>query len=413
MSQQNAVNSELAELKKKLDSAINSRLSLQRDLEVQSSTFVQFIIKLSQTAKGIDVLLDNRLAKLRKAFKKSLSWEDIEILLADISKLLKQHSAKNDQNIDNLHQQFEQAGLLLQQVKNLPPALRRELRTLINDNEDTKGSVLQYIAPLSQLLAFYQAALKAKESEPSKNINAHQVADANVSVAPTANKDVVERFSSFLTRLNVSTPYKLHINKIKNELSPTISHQDLLENFLEVFEIINKDLIQERNTAKAFLSTLCTTLSSVQTAVETTITSSEKAQTKHNQLNQKLRKDITEMAEGLNKANSLVDIKIDINEKLKGIVSSLEEKSSFELTQFKEMTMQLSQMKEKVNQLENQGKAFEKLIQEQQARSYQDALTKLGNRAAFDDYFAQKMVRFHNAPFELAIVVLDLERGQI
>ena len=315
MSLQNTTNQEVVKLKKKLDAAVNARLELQSSLEVQSSAFIQFITKLSQTAKGIDVALDNKLAKLRKTLEKSLSWQEVENMFKDISQLLQKHSTNNDKNIDQLHEKFHHAGLVLQQLKNLPPSLRRELRGLIDETKDRKNSVLLYISPLSTLLEYYQAVLKAKE----KMIN-----NATQGITPEAavktkqvDHDVIERFSLFLTKLNVSTPYKLRINKIRTELSSSISHQHLLDSFLEVFDIINKDLIQERNTAKAFLSTLSTTLSSVQNAVQTTVASTDEAKTKHNILNQKLKKNITEMAAGLNSANSLVDMKIDINEKLK------------------------------------------------------------------------------------------------
>ncbi len=39
----------------------------------------------------------------------------------------------------------------------------------------------------------------------------------------------------------------------------------------------------------------------------------------------------------------------------------------------------------------------------------QDALTKLNNRAAFDEYFTKAMVKYHHNPYELSIVVLDLD----
>jgi diguanylate cyclase (GGDEF)-like protein len=66
-------------------------------------------------------------------------------------------------------------------------------------------------------------------------------------------------------------------------------------------------------------------------------------------------------------------------------------------------------MSAKVELLEQQSKVFEDKLAEQQRKSMQDALTKLANRAAFDDYFAKAMVRFHHKPFELAIVVLDID----
>ncbi|GAA5130691.1 GGDEF domain-containing protein [Thalassotalea piscium] len=407
MSQSTTADKEIIVLKKKLDSAIQARLELQKDLEVQSSTFVQFISKLSHTAKGTDAQLDNKLAKLRKLLAKSSSWQDVQDMLSEITQLLLKHSATKDRNITHLHEQFHQAGQLLQKIRNLPDSLRRELRTLISETKDTKDSVIQYISPLSQLIKLYQTALISKEKIKHDVSSKNQ---SNTSPETTSvDSSIIERFTAFLTNLNVSSSYQPKINKIKTELTSNISHKELLDDFLEVFEIINKDLIAERDTAKVFLSTLSKTLSSVQTAVQTTISINEASKSKHSELNKKLKKNITDMAEGLNNANSLADVKVDINEKLKHIASALEEKTVFEFEQLKAMSLRLGEMQQKVNLLESQGRAFKKKIQEQQAISYQDALTKLGNRAAFDDYFSKQMVRFHHAPFDLAIVVLDLD----
>ena len=185
--------------------------------------------------------------------------------------------------------------------------------------------------------------------------------------------------------------------------------QQLLNNFLEVFDVIAQDLHQERDTAKIFLSTLSDTLSTVQTAVKTTILSNNESQKKHDSLNEKLQNQINDMADGLDQANSFADIKVDINDKLKAIAQTLEEKSALEETQKTQLNAQLADMESKVSKLEEQSKVFEARIREQQAKSMQDALTKLGNRAAFDDYFAKEIVRYHHQSFELAIAVLDLD----
>ncbi len=115
------------------------------------------------------------------------------------------------------------------------------------------------------------------------------------------------------------------------------------------------------------------------------------------------------MASGLDKATSLADIKIDINGKLQLIAGTLEKKTTLEREQQEALQSQLSLMTDKVDLLEVQGRSFEKRIKEQQARSLQDALTKLNNRAAFDEYFSREIVRFHNKKSKLAIVVMDLD----
>jgi len=118
----NSVSQEqLIVLQKKLDSAIDSRSSLEEDFRVQSTLLIQFISKLSLVSKGIDLELDNRLAQLRALFTKSAPLNAIESQISIISKLLQQHSVTNEKNISQMHQRFNYAGESLQKINGLPP----------------------------------------------------------------------------------------------------------------------------------------------------------------------------------------------------------------------------------------------------------------------------------------------------
>lgn len=419
MSSNSAVDKELGVLKRKLDSAVSARQTVENDLKHQSSLLSEFIIKLSQVGKGIDKSLDNKLAKLRTLFSSSASLVDIEKLVKETSAQLNKFSQKNTNDIRELQNEFNNAGAALQKVNGLPDNLRRELRTLLKDNEDSKDSLAQYIPLLSQLVTFYQTALKSSASGSVSGGLLNQLqqpatkSTSEVTQAKSqeiiADKKVVKKFNEFLTKITVSRQYKPQILKIKSELNENMPNDRLLSSFLAAFDVISHDLQLERNTAKVFLSTLSDTLSTVQSAVKSTILSQEKCQQKHTELNEQLQGQITDMADGLDQANSLVDIKVDINSKLKAIATTLEEKTSFEVSQQKELEKKLVDMQEKVNKLERQGKTFEKRIQEQQAKSLQDALTKLYNRAAFDEHFAKEIVRCQHNNIPLAIVVADLD----
>ncbi len=414
MSNNSAVDKELLILKRKLESAVSARTTVENDLKHQSSILSEFIIKLSQVAKGIDISLDNKLAKLRSLFVSSASITDIEKLVNETSQQLQKFSSKNEQDIRQLQAEFNNAGSALQKVKGLPDDLRRQLRTLIKENENSKDTMAQYIPLLSQLVVFYQAALKKEniannsvgllDKAPVVNTPADNTANETV-----ADQAVIKRFSEFLHKINVSRQYKADILKIRSELNDNMPNNKLLNSFLAAFDVISHDLIQERNTAKVFLSTLSDTLSTVQNAVKSTILSQDKCRVKYRELNDKLQNQITDMAQGLDEANSLVDIKVDISAKLHAIAATLEEKTTFENTQQAELEKKLIDMQSKVNKLEQQGKMFEKRIQEQQAKSLQDALTKLYNRAAFDEHFAKEIVRCQHNQTPLAIVVADLD----
>jgi predicted nucleic acid-binding Zn-ribbon protein len=168
MNDSSVAQKQLVALKKKLDTAIESRSSLEDDFNLQSNLLIQFIAKLSLISKGIDLELDNRLAQLRTLFTKSAPISDIEAKIATISKLLQQHSITNEKNISHMHEQFSQAGASLQKINGLPDNLRRDLRELLTETKESKDALIQYIPLLSQLLVFYDNALKAKKLHTSK-----------------------------------------------------------------------------------------------------------------------------------------------------------------------------------------------------------------------------------------------------
>ncbi|NQZ20511.1 MAG: GGDEF domain-containing protein [Colwellia sp.] len=411
MSNNSVADKEIILLKKKLDLAISSRADLETDLKSQSSLLIKFIEKLSLVCKGMDITLDNKLANLRALLKKSAPLADIQIQIESTALLLQKQSLKNELNINKLHDRFHIAGLALQKTNGLPADLRRKLRALITESKDPQDAIVQYVPLLSTLLEFYDSALsvKAKEAMPAGGLLNSLPQSTEQYKVQSADSEYIERFEAILTSIVVSDKHRKDISIIKSQLDDDMSNNTLLNSFLKVFDVIIEDLEDERNTAKVFLSTLSDTLTTVQSAVKSTVSSCNKSKSQHDLLNEQLQKQIVDMAAGLDKATSLADIKVDINEKLQLIAGTLEKKTTFEHRQQQVLESQLSAMSNKVNLLEKQSRSFEKRIKEQQARSLQDALTKLNNRAAFDEYFAREIVRFHNSKFELAIVVMDLD----
>jgi len=411
MSDTSVTDKQIVQLKRKLDAAITSRASLENDLKSQATMLIEFIGKLSQTCKGQDVTLDNKLANLRALLKKSAPLSDIQVQISTISNLLKKHSATNETNIRTLHSDFLSAGESLQKINGLPASLRRELRALLQTSEDHKDAIIQYVPSLRTLVSFYVEALAAKSDVLKGGLLAQNSPPKIIEtvVEQKVDKELLEKFSSILNELALSDINTKQISNVKAKLKPDMSNNCLLNRFFEVFDVIVADLKNERNTAKAFLSTLSETLTTVQAAVKTTVELNISSNKKHDKINNLLQNQIAEMTSELTKATSLSSIKVDINGKLQLIASTLQKKSELEISQHQALITQMQDMASKVSQLEEQSKTFEQRIKEQQDRSMQDALTKLANRAAFDDYYAKAMMRFHDKPYDLAIVVLDLD----
>lgn len=423
MSNNSIAEKTISNLKLRLDTAISARLELEAEFNTQSLLLTDFIGKLSQACKGTDISLDNKLANLRAAIKKSAKVVDLEKDIKNIAVLLQKHSLNNDKNIKKIHEQLQACGSRLQKLDNLPVEQRRNLKALTAKMKHSQDALVQYLPLMSEFIALYESALQLQNREstigllnannstsPSKTANIEDVPDnSDAENEQTASKVLLKRFNAILKTLVTSTRHKADIKKIKASLKGTISNQFLMTNCLNVFDLIIEDLKQERSTAKIFLTTLSETLISVQASVGSTIAKSAEASAQHDQFNKALKDKIGEMGLGINAAGSLNDMKVDVNEKLLQIAKTLEKKTKLEEEQRLALVERLNNMSTQVEELELQSQDFKKRIQEQQARSMQDALTKLSNRAAFDDCFAREIVRFHHKNFDLALAVVDLD----
>lgn len=427
MNDSSVAQKQLEALKRKLDNAIESRSSLEDSFTVQSTLLIQFISKLSLISKGIDLELDNRLAQLRTLFTKSAPFTEIEEKVTAITKLLQQHSVTNQQKIAQVHQQFTQSGENLQKIKGLPDNLRRDLRQLLQEKKDSKDVLVQYMPLLGQLLSFYQQALTAKQTpkiqgllqtppamtkqDKSSNDQSTELLTKPASTAGAIifDSNIIEKISVSLNSLPLSKEHTNDLLVIKRKLIAGQSNDEILHHLVEIFDVIVADFKNEKNSAERFLTSLSATLSTVQGTVKETIAAQQDSELIHKKINHKLHNQLADMNTSVEKALSLNQVKDDINEKLQFIVSTLEQKTKFEQQNHNNLVGKLNNMSTKVQLLEQQSKVFEEKLADQERKSMQDALTKLANRAAFDDYFAKSLVSFHRKVFPLAIVVIDID----
>jgi diguanylate cyclase len=424
MDENSAAERTISHLKSRLESALNASNKLEKEYSAQSCLLANFIGKLSKACKGTDILLDNKLADLRATLKSSTNFVDLEKEMKVISSLLNKHSLQNDKNIVKIHQQLQAACANLQKVKNLPDAQRRQLKALTDKTQQSPSALVQYVPLMSEFINHFENALQAQLKQPSVGLlNSNKTLidnkinkveepdndDVNSTDVQVASKEMLERFNAILNSLVISEKHKSDISEIKTTLKGKVSNQVLMTKCLNVFDYIIEDLKQERSTAKIFLSTLSESLTSVQASVSSTISNTLECNVKHDGLNKKLSENLTAMSSEISDASSLGMIKVDVNEKIEQLTQTLKEKNKLEEEQREHLLNQLTNMTTKVEQLEQQSQNFEKRIKEQQQRSMQDALTKLSNRAAFDEYFAREIVRFNHKAFELAITVIDLD----
>ena len=404
MSNDSVSQQQLISLEKKLEKAIVSRAALEKDLSSQSSVLLSFIDKLSLVCKGMDLELDNRLANFRQAHKKSQSFIALSNQINLISGLLTQQAKKNDLSVKMMHEQLISSSKSLQKSKGMPADTRRNLRTFIETISDKKETIAQYVPALKELVNLYEQVITAKN-----NTNLPTNDNNTKVIAPEFIEKLKVSINNAINSLSLSDRNQKSLLLAQKEVAIAATTDDVINNLTHVFSIISLDLRQERDTAKNFLSALSKTLSNVQKAVQATIETSDSVKTQNIKLNDQLQEQLSQVSVEIAEANSLEIVKSDINEKLSNIVNLLEEKQAFEESSNQLISGKLIEMTERVKQLEEESLKFQSRLQEQLVKSMQDALTKLNNRAAFDEYFTKAIVKYHHQPYELSLVVFDID----
>lgn len=388
--------------RQQLDKALKARKLLEDTYEAQFKILAQFVVRLSLACKGIDTELDNKLAKLRTELNRGTDLEKLIPFIESTSTSLQQLEVRHQLELQKVQQGLTNAGKYLQLQKGLPDQLRRDLRSLLVSVELPSSTVHAFLPHLTKLSELYQTALQAKA-----NI---QQSDTNDNRYQAICRQISNELSSLLSELAFTDTAAVEINQIRSSLLTELSIESLLQACVKTINIIILSVNNERQLAERFLLKLNDALSSVQKAVTTSVSSSNELQTQLSNLDQQISSQINNLSQSSRSATSLEQLKNLVADKLTTITVSLQKKQQFEQQHRQKVNQTLTDMTQRLQELEQDAVTFQQRIAEQNLRSLQDALTQIPNRAAFDEryQFELKRAKRYNTP--LCVVIADIDR---
>lgn len=383
-------------LRTKLDSAIKSRKEVEEAHKVQVDYLIQFIAKLSLVCKGLDLELDNRLAKYRSSIQKGVDYEQLVPLLDEITKLFKEQALRAETNFKALHESVEQAGKKLQRRQGIPDDLRRNLRALLNDDLDNIKATNEFIPVLTRLVEIYNLVLEKKAQSESP---------ANVIDSP----ELAQELQNLLSELAFEGESGKRIDVIKRRINKDFNLAVLLESCVEIIRIIVETISQERASAQKFLFAINETLSLLQDNLMQSVKRSSKINSQMEKLNNQIQQKMSLISQEVDEASNITILKQLIAEKMESLTLDLAQKEKLEQQEREELVKTLKEMGDRVNTLEKETEHYQERLAEQRFKSLQDSLTQLPNRAAFDERFALEYNTFQRDNHDLCIVVADID----
>tara|TARA_R110002126_G_scaffold33382_28_gene104559 strand:- start:310 stop:1872 length:1563 start_codon:yes stop_codon:yes gene_type:complete len=390
------------DLKQQLANAVKARKTLEDAYESQFKILAQFVVRLSLVCKGVDIELDNRLAKLRNELAKGTDLEKLIPFINDTNQSLQLLEAKQQRDIKQVQQELNQAGKLLQQQKGLPDQLRRDLRELLSKVAEPPSTVQAFLPHLTSLTTLYQTALQAKQQLEKND------ADDDVRYGHICRQISVE-LTNLLSELAFAENSAAQIAAIRQSLLDDLSIEALLDACLQTITIIVNSINEERQSAEHFLLKLNDALSSVQQAVGLTLKNADQLHQQLDKLNQQIEQQITLLGQNTKSATSLEQLKELVTQRLHSISSSLKSKEQLETKERQAMLLTLNAMELRLRELETEAKTFRTKLAEQNFRSLQDSLTEVPNRAAFDERLALEIKRWQRYKKPLCIALADVD----
>ena len=383
-------------LNKKLKQAIDARTVVEDARKHQVEVLSQFAAKLSLSCKGLDIELDNRLAKFRNALKKGVKFELLTPFIDDVLGLLKQQETKQMALQRELNESVTDAGKQLQKVRGLPDDARRSLRYLLDHELNNIQSNHDFVPLLSKLILIYHQALQAKLATTNT---------AEAKIRP----ELATQLLSLANDLVLEDESAEQIKTIKSKITHNDSVDDLLDSALNIISIVTRNMSKERQSAQSFLISLNQTIEDLHHSIVSTSKHSESLSAEYDTLNKQIEAKIKNLHTQTQQATSISSLKELVEEELKSLSDDLIAKEKLEQTERENLLASFNDINSRISHLETKLSTYKQRLNEQRFKSLLDGLTKLPNRAAFDERFNHEFNLFNVQESDITFVVIDVD----
>lgn len=197
--------------------------------------------------------------------------------------------------------------------------------------------------------------------------------------------------------------------KIKALISQDFKLEVLLDACISIIRIIISSISQERDTAQQFLLNVNETLTLLHQTLLDSVQRSKEVGHKMADLNKKIELKISQLSSETEEASTIDSLKMIVGQKLEALTLDIKFKEDLELSERESLANTLKERQSKINSLENETNDYKERLAEQRFKSLQDSLTKLPNRAAYDERISLEYNTFQRSHHDLCLVVIDID----
>lgn len=390
MSISSSSEAKIKQLSKRLEQSIQSRQQLEHDYNRDAAEFADLIVRLTYACQGMDHELDGKLSKLRSQLQRNRSLESVAPLIDETKALIESQTLTTQRN---LKQSSEQAQQTLNSLKkqSLPAPLQAQLQGIAAQLELPHISLNHYTPILVQFLQLLLCA--ADQTAPSQG----------------QSRVPAQELLELLNRVDFDGLTGQTVQRVRLQLARPVSAEQFMQLVIELIKQIFTSINDERQSAQSFLLELNQTLGLVQGALRQTLSQRDEYTKRNGNLNEQLQVNMTQLSESVSGATQLAELKQLVSAHMQSISTALRQKVSIESDERRSFDQHFDKVSKRLQQLERQVQFYKKELAEQKFKSLQDALTKLPNRAAFEERLEVEFGRWKRYKEPLCVAVADID----
>ncbi|MCW8091684.1 GGDEF domain-containing protein [Alteromonas sp. ASW11-130] len=373
-----------------------------QSLKQHSELLAQFIIRLSKFYEGFSPDIDTELQKLRGHLSGRPDFTLAAVSVNKLNKTLRLADLTVRKYTADSLSQLEEAVKKLQHSLIGEPALTKEsAQILISLNQPVQSLfVLQSLC--NKVLGLFQHATKA---DSEKNHEASSSASSTLAL----QKAILDELSQLIETYANKNPNDDQLSLLRTKLKKGMTEDELLQSCVAIIRMVVKDSLSEASLSGKVIQSLHNALGDIQENVSQSIERSqsnfEARQFSHREIKAKL----DSIEDQLRQAESLEKLKKQAQSYLASMASTLYEREEVEQKEQAELMTLLSAMQSQLVNLQKQTQHYRKKLAEQIVSTQTDALTKLGNRKAYDERVEKECQRAIDTKDPLALAVVDID----
>ncbi|RUO25396.1 GGDEF domain-containing protein [Aliidiomarina minuta] len=378
----------------------NDDSQLRQAYEGELKTLTLFINRLGNALRGIDVELDHKLTKIRSLSSGKPNLTKLRPLFDEVGNLLQKHSSMNERQIQEARENAKACIHNLKRTPDFSAEARIQLRDLLQQIDEPIYSLSQLLLLLNKVILLYRQYLP------------HQTESSSVQ-AKEQLSSLQNELANLLSSIDFAGATSSALNTIRQQLMGELGSQQLLHNSMDILRLIIRGISEERQSAQQFLHSLNDALSSLAQVLDSSMKTSENASEEQNKYNQQLQQQLNKLSASIKESDEIQQLKQQTKMHVELLSTTLFQKSEAEASAQQQLRRQLLSMQARLEDVESEAQMYKRRLSEQTFKSLQDSLTRLPNRAAFEERLQLEYQRWQSYAAALTIAVVDIDNFKV